>query len=85
MTLGMSNNSLNLSLIGDLGSSRVVSTSSNVYGEPVGTIGSHTNTTVAASLGVTTDATKSGLIVIFSGLTLGTITSLKLGNYYIRY
>ena len=37
------------------------------------------------SLGVTQDPTKSGLIATFSGLTIGTVASEKLGNFYIRY
>ena len=37
------------------------------------------------ALGVTTDPTKSGLITKFSGLTLGTVPSEKLGSFYIRY
>lgn len=36
-------------------------------------------------VGVTSDSTKSGLIAKFSGLTLGTIPSEKLGSFYIRY
>ena len=46
------------------------------------------NTTVGANntpIGVTTDPNKSGLITKFSGLTLGTVPSKKLGNFYIRY
>ena len=36
-------------------------------------------------MGVTSDGSKSGMVVTFSGLTLGTIPSKKLGGFYIRY
>ena len=36
-------------------------------------------------IGITTDPAKSGLITKFSGLTLGTVNSEKLGSFYIRY
>ena len=40
---------------------------------------------IVGALGITPDPTKSGLITKFAGLTLGTVTSEKLGNFYIRY
>lgn len=36
-------------------------------------------------LGVTTDPAMSGLVTSFSNIEIGTITSEKLGNFYIRY
>ena len=56
-----------------------------LYGSAVGTKKSGTISTAEIGIGLTTDGTKSGLITKFSGLTLGTVPSKKLGNFYIRY
>ena len=55
------------------------------YGQPVGSSNAGLTFTTKKSLGVTTDPAKSGLIAKFSGLTLGTVKSKKLGSFYIRY
>lgn len=57
-------------------------------GSGVGQILNDTNNTPllnAYNVSVTPDPTKSGLITKFSGLTLGTVPSEKLGNFYIHY
>ena len=54
------------------------------YGTNVGTYPTG-NVTPTGNTGITTDPTKSGLITKFSGLTLGTVPSEKLGSFYIRY
>lgn len=58
-----------------------------LYGVSVGTTPQVINPWTASkkAVGVTPDPTKSGLIAKFSGLTLGTVSSEKLGNFYIRY
>lgn len=57
----------------------------NLYGSTIGTQYSGSEPTNGLSMGVTSDPAKSGLIAKFSGLTLGTVPSKKLGNFYIRY
>lgn len=86
MTLGFTNGTYNFGLAvnGSNGNSDTFWT--NAYGKPVGTIGaSYVDTPNKSSMGVTADPAKSGLITKFSGLTLGTVPSEKLGNFYIRY
>lgn len=59
---------------------------SSNYGVVVGTAHSMASSlTQARMIGITKDPTKSGLVVTFSGLTLGTVASEKLGNFYIHY
>ena len=55
------------------------------YGKDIGVAGSDSYITRSTTIGVTADPTKSGLIAKFSGLTLGTVPSKKLGNFYIHY
>ena len=57
------------------------------YGTSTGTVFADTavSTYVGITAGLSSDPSKSGLIASFSGLTLGTIPSEKLGNFYIRY
>lgn len=55
------------------------------YGKNIGIVGSTSYITRGTTIGVTADPAYSGLITKFSGLTLGTIPSKKLGNFYIRY
>lgn len=83
MTLGLTNGTNNYGLSGWGGDSfTVVKTA--IYGTPYGSTGGG-SANHDLSLGVTTDPTKSGLIATFSGLTLGTVPSEKLGGFYIRY
>lgn len=60
---------------------------STAYGKPVGSDSSSSTPGINnnKSIGLVTDPTKSGLIATFSGLTLGTVASKRLGNFYIRY
>ena len=89
MVLGLTNGITNYGLSNYSGGSNNAATYYvNVYGHAVSSsaisdVGKQPSNHIG--MGVTQDPTKSGLIVIFSGLTLGTVTSLKLGNYYIRY
>lgn len=60
---------------------------STAYGKPIPTSGLSGGVYPDANkaVGVTTDPAKSGIITKFSGLTLGTVPSEKLGSFYIRY
>ena len=81
MTLGLSNGTNNAGLVsGTFG----LSNSESAYGQPISSTTSN-GTNYNGNFGVTTDPTKSGLITKFAGLTLGTVTSEKLGSFYIRY
>ena len=86
MTLGLTNGKNVNSGIYFNNNSRAIFPSSQSYGMSLpntnGADTPYSNTTV---LGVTTDPTELGLITKFSGLTLGTVPSEKLGNFYIRY
>ena len=85
MSLGFTNSNLNLALGSGYNGNGFVIAGQPGYGKPVGTITYQGGATNSKSMGVTTDPTKSGLITKFSGLTLGTVPSKKLGNFYIRY
>lgn len=84
-TLGLTNGSLNVGLQGYVSSTiAFLTNNTSLYGTSIGTsVGS--GGPVTNSVGITTDPTKSGIIAKFSGLTLGTVNSKKLGNFYIRY
>lgn len=60
---------------------------STAYGKPVGSDSSSSTPGINnnKSIGLVTDPTTSGLVTIFSGLTIGTVTSEKLGNFCIHY
>lgn len=85
MSLGFTNSNLNLALGSGYNGNGFVIAGKPGYGKPVGTITNEGGAANSKSMGVTTDPTKSGLITKFSGLTLGTVPSEKLGNFYIRY
>ena len=55
------------------------------YSKNIGIVGSTSYITRGTTIGITADPAKSGLIAKFSGLTLGTVPSKKLGSFYIRY
>ena len=82
MTLGLINGLRNLalnwnglySIVSDLGS----------YGALVGNSGNITGSGTG-SIGVTNDPTKSGIVASFDGIDIGTINSLKLGKYILKY
>ena len=83
--MGFYNGSSNFGTIGS-SQARYLLLSTTAYG---GTVGSKpsTSTTNASdkNVGVTTDPTKSGMVATFSGITLGTIASLQLGKFCIKY
>lgn len=82
MTLGLTDGTYNFGIISDNGSE--TNTVTGIYNKNIG-FSSWTKEVVAKGIGVTTDPTKSGLIAPLLGLTLGTVPSEKLGNFYIRY
>lgn len=84
MTVGTSNSGLMTFFDG---TSEYFAGNPLLYGVSVGTTPQVSNawTRSKKAVGVTTDPTKSGLIAKFSGLTLGIVSSEKLGNFYIRY
>ena len=83
MTLGLTNGTNNYGLSGWGGDSfSVVKT--GIYGTPYGSTGGG-SANHDLSLGVTKNSTKSGLIATFSDLTLGTVDSMKIGCYVIKY
>ena len=88
MTLGLTNGSINAGLYYEEeqeGTGRFLTASVNALGSNVGAgvRTSHPNPyTRYDSVGVTTDATKSGIIAQLSGIT---VDSMKLGCYVIRY
>ena len=68
-----------------------VSSSNDLYGADCygSTVGSTSGTTIlksgAGAIGVTTSASNSGLVASPFGYTIGTISSLQLGNWYIKF
>ena len=83
MTLGITDGSVNVGLM-NYGDDNLIART-GAYGANVGVKGSTGTYNTGKTLGITTDVNKSGLIATFSGLALGTVTSKKLGNFYIRY
>ena len=87
MTLGLTvGSTLTYGLATD-GRPNRLSAYTTAYGKPIPTSGLSGGEYPDANkaVGVITDPTKSGLIAKFSGLTLGTVPSEKLGSFYIRY
>ena len=87
MALGTTNGLINAGLVYNPNASIAADYMQPAYGTNVGTSITTTGSYPynIQSIGVTTDATKSGLIARLSGVTLGTVSSMKLGYYYIRY
>lgn len=84
MTLGLTDGKTNFGLSGQFSSLGTAGFTS-LYGKNVGYSSLSGTPTLNVSAGLTTTASKSGLITSFSGITLGTIPSEKLGDFYIRY
>lgn len=87
MTLGLTvGSSYSYGLATDKDPNRL-SAYSTAYGKPIPTSGLSGGVYPDSSkaVGVTTDITKSGIIAQLSGITLGTVDSLKVGRYVIRY
>ena len=86
-TLGFTNGAQNGGMFGRGNYQNNELFSTNYFNVDVGSHQSYGNffTTDESAIGVTSDPEKSGLIATFSGLTLGTIPSEKLGNFYIKY
>ena len=83
MTLGFTDGTtLTGSLIGGSG---YINLDTGRYGKNIGLSYSGSSLSSNKTVGITADPTKSGLIAKFSGLTLGTVPSEKLGSFYIRY
>ena len=89
MTLGLTNGAQNLGMYAGQPTygNGLVSNTGTTYGSPVGSTRDSNGVvnTALTTVGVTADPAYSGLITKFSGLTLGTVPSEKLGNFYIRY
>ena len=86
ITLGFTNGAVNGGLCCDTATINNRYFEPSFYGASVSESTSGNNGPyIYGHIGVTPDPTKSGLITKFSGLTLGTVTSKKLGNFYIRY
>ena len=83
MTFGFTDGTSTGGLTG--GSNGLLSVQGPNYSDPVGTSYKRGSVALSKTVSITTDPTKSGLIATFSGLTLGTVPSEKLGNFYIRY
>lgn len=81
MTIGYTNGVSNVGLVGATNGTGYRASAFNKIVST--TISSGAN--IEGDFGLTTNPTKSGLIAKFSGLTLGTVPSEKLGNFYIRY
>lgn len=84
MTLGLTDGISNYGILGRTDMYGLQSRT-DCYGQNIGYGQTSVSDSAYKTLGVTTDPTKSGLITKFSGLTLGTVPSEKLGNFYIRY
>ena len=87
MTLGLTNGNNNFGMVSGVynaSGSYALGQSFSAYGKGYGGSGAE-KSTADTWCGVTPDPTKSGLITKFSGLTLGTVNSKKLGSFYIRY
>ena len=82
MTLGLTDGKNNFGL---KNTSSALATRTDTYGLPVGSTASGTSGSSHVTLGVSTNSAKSGLIAKLSGVTLGTVASKKLGNFYIKY
>ena len=87
LALGLTDGTKNYGLSNYSGTANHATYYTNAYGESVTVSGGSLKNQPGNHpiLGVTTDPTKSGIIATFSGLTLGTIPSEKLGDFYIRY
>ena len=70
MTLGMTNGTSNGGLFSFVGNTgvRVTNVYSDAYGDPVSAANYNVTGGVAGSIGVTTDATKSGIVADISAL-----------------
>ena len=68
-TLGLTNSSGNVGLIGYISGYNFITTSSNAYNNSITTGYSATGNVNGSSYGVTTDSTKSGLVTTTGNLT----------------
>ena len=57
----------------------------NSYGVSVGNNDTSQLESANKTLGVTMDPTKSGIVASLSDINIGTINSLKLGKYILKY
>ena len=87
MTIGLTDGVNNFSIWNTDSEGSYLQGYRGLYGQSVGATSSLAGVQNKANkgVGITTDPAKSGLITKFSGLTLGTVTSKKLGSFYIRY
>lgn len=85
MTLGLTNGTQNFGIAGYTGSNQAYM-SPDTYGKNIGDNVSPSGLSKNwLGVGITSDPNNSGIITTFSGLTLGTVASEKLGNFYIHY
>ena len=86
LTLGLTDGTNNLGLSGGRSDNWYVGIAPS-YNIAAGTTYTSASPQQAAkkTTGVTTDASKSGIVAVLSSATIGEIPSLQLGNFYIRY
>lgn len=93
MTLGLyqGKNSSNTVILGGLqtfGNSTYLVGNTMMYGSVAGDTNTVTNTgylETGRCIGITKDPTKSGIVASLSDLDIGTINTLKLGSYILKY
>ena len=88
MTLGFTNGSTNYGTyyLGITNSFRGIQAARNFYGDSLGV--TETPSGFPANnytLGITIDPAKSGLTAYFNDLDIGTVNTLKLGRYILKY
>jgi len=57
----------------------------DMFNKAVGTAGSQSTLLNYTALGIVTDAAKSGIAVELPSTSIGTVSSLQLGHWYIKY
>lgn len=82
MTIGYTNGVKNVGL---LGATNGTGYRVSVYNKKVSTTITGGEANIAGLFGLTTEPGKSGIIVNLDNVEVGTISSLKLGNYILKY